>query len=390
MSFSDVHAGDPINAANVQQLIDALKGTTGKGVPLSPTAVNSSTAYALTVENVETTNSRALNVLKSDGSTLIKADGTGVTLGSPITLPASSINGSVLQNASVQNASLAVNVARANLLTNGGMEVWQRGAGPYTASGAYTADRWIAALAGTDSVSVTRVAAASGQPGQYAAQLAFTLGTGAGGSALYQQLQKTDEPVVGQPLGFAIWVTCSVAGAVAAYINSNGTGGSELQTANPAGASVLYVSYSVPTDATYVIVGVRLKASATVTVDNACLVFGSQPANFAPMHPADDLARCLRYYEVVGGNGTSDVMVRGYVGSAGEAVDASFRFQAQKAITPTMTKVGTWGTGNAGQPTLLFPTTGGFRLEIIATAANNDTYAFNNAVGTYVTAESNP
>ena len=53
MSFSDVRPGDPINASNVQQVIDALKGTAGKGVPLSPTAVNNATNYALTVENLD-------------------------------------------------------------------------------------------------------------------------------------------------------------------------------------------------------------------------------------------------------------------------------------------------------------------------------------------------
>ena len=30
------------------------------------------------------------------------------------------------------------------------------------------------------------------------------------------------------------------------------------------------------------------------------LVVGSQPADYVPLHPADDLARCLRYYEIVG------------------------------------------------------------------------------------------
>src|SRR5262245_43092534 len=40
-------------------------------------------------------------------------------------------------------------------LTNGGFEIWQRGAGPFTASGAYTADRWVLSIT-TGTASVTR------------------------------------------------------------------------------------------------------------------------------------------------------------------------------------------------------------------------------------------
>src|SRR5262245_60247482 len=44
---------------------------------------------------------------------------------------------------SVSNKMLASDTARANLLTNGGFEIWQRGNGPFTGTGTgYCADRW--------------------------------------------------------------------------------------------------------------------------------------------------------------------------------------------------------------------------------------------------------
>ena len=38
---------------------------------------------------------------------------------------------STIPNGSISNAQLGPDVARANLLTNGGFEIWQRGAGPF-------------------------------------------------------------------------------------------------------------------------------------------------------------------------------------------------------------------------------------------------------------------
>ena len=70
------------------------------------------------------------------------------------------VNGSIatadLADASVTNAKLAADTARANLLTNGGFEIWQRGNGPFTAAGAYHADRWTINIISSDTFSVSR------------------------------------------------------------------------------------------------------------------------------------------------------------------------------------------------------------------------------------------
>jgi hypothetical protein len=86
-TLNDVLAGSLAQAVQVQQIIDAMKGTTNKGVPVSYTSLNDPNNYALTVRNLDPTNSRALSVLKSDGTSLITADATGVKLAGPLVLP---------------------------------------------------------------------------------------------------------------------------------------------------------------------------------------------------------------------------------------------------------------------------------------------------------------
>src|SRR6516162_2782482 len=131
MPFARVNPGDLIQAQNLDQLVDSLNGVSGKGIPVAETSVNDATNYALSVQNLDATNSRALNVLKSDGTLLIRADVNGVSLGTPLNPTAGSIQGTALANGTVSNANLGPDVARANLLVNPGFEIWQRGAGPF-------------------------------------------------------------------------------------------------------------------------------------------------------------------------------------------------------------------------------------------------------------------
>lgn len=107
--LTDVLAGSLAQAVQVQQIIDALKGTPSKGVPVALTALNDASNYALTVRNNDATNSRALSVLKSDGTTLISADVTGVTLGSPLHIPVGSIGSNEITDGSVATVDLAAN-----------------------------------------------------------------------------------------------------------------------------------------------------------------------------------------------------------------------------------------------------------------------------------------
>jgi hypothetical protein len=384
MSFSDVRPGDPINASNVQQVIDALKGTAGKGVPLSPTAVNNASSYALTVENLEATNSRALNVLKSDGSTLIKADATGVTLGSPITAPAASINGTALQNASVTNAKLASDTARLNLLTNGGFEIWQRGAGPFTGFG-YTADRW--QNNGQTGTSVSRDTTNQDNSNTCMAVTTTAASTLGAPSQILNPLNDLTR-FKSLTFSFSVRLRTNVANAVRPFIYDGVTTTYGAYVAGDNAYHTASVTMTLAAGATVCQPGFNIEAAATTYVDNAMLVVGSQYADYAPLHPADDLARCLRYYELLGESQSGEIAFLGY-GTTGTNGGQTLGFKARKALTPTVTKNGTWVVTNCGQPAVLATGLGAIStyVTVTATGAYN---ANNNAAGATVSLESNP
>jgi hypothetical protein len=298
-SFVDPQNGDLATAEHVAQLVEDFQGL--RNIPISLSGINDAATYALTLKNAGT-GSRDLIAYAADGTTvLLQVDATGVTLGAPVNLPPGSISGTGLANGSVPNAALGPDVARANLLTNGGFEYWQRGTGPFVTNGLLSADRWVFALAGTDTLSVSRDTANVDTGSLACAACTFVLGTGAGVSGLTQGQKTTDGAQVrGRTVALSLRVKTSTAGAVRASIGSDGTGAvtvySSFHTGNGA-YQTLSVTATIPADATVVNSGVVFAASCTAYLDNASLVVGSQPANYVPLHPADDLARCLRYYQ---------------------------------------------------------------------------------------------
>src|SRR5262245_36652439 len=186
-----------------------------------------------------------------------------------------------------------------SLLVNGGLEVWQRGNGPFTTNGLMTADRWIVSLtAGT--VSVSRDSANADTGSLYCAAVAFTF---AGGTN--QRLQQALEDYAqlrGRTLTVAARVKASAASAVRVGLwdSVNGfrysgyhTGGGAYET--------LTVTAPIAAAATGVQVGLHLEASGTVYLDNTVLGVGSVVAPYAPLHPALELLRCQRYYAAMGG-----------------------------------------------------------------------------------------
>ena len=121
-TLNDVIAGSVQQAAQVQQVVDLLKGTPNKGVPVALTAVNDPLNYALSIQNDDPINARALSVLKADGSPLLTCDINGVTFGSgaAVNLPPNSVSTSQIVDGTIQNADLAAGVAAANVGTLGG------------------------------------------------------------------------------------------------------------------------------------------------------------------------------------------------------------------------------------------------------------------------------
>ena len=111
-------------------------------------------------------------------------------------------------NASITNAMLASDVARANLLTDGAFEIWQRGNGPFTTNGAYTADRWLISLGSGSTMSVARQG--SGNPDTlYAAALTYT--HGAAVSSLQQDFKGDDAVQLRKTLSLSMRVWANTA-----------------------------------------------------------------------------------------------------------------------------------------------------------------------------------
>jgi len=381
VSFSPVHPGDPMQAHQVQQIIDALSGTPGLGVPLSPTQVSDSVNYALSVENIDPTNSRALNVTKADGTTLIRADVNGVNLGN------TTISGTVAMPAgSITSAMLGPDVARQNLLVNGGFETWQRGNGPFTTS--YGPDRWVIGTAGTDTLSVAADTTHQDAGSNRCAACTFGLGSGAGGTSFYQYLSSAE-----WNLATTLSVSFRVRTSTANAVRIGGYNGSAYVWGayHPGdGAYHTLTQTWTVTTGTASYVAVNFVASCTAYIDNVCLVYGSGPANFYAAPPADELARAQRYYQTLGGGGTADLYFTGYASAGGQNNGGTLFYLSQKPVVPTVTKVGTWNVANCGQPVVYGIGQQSASMYATSTAVGNVAFYSAGSAAGYVTIEANP
>lgn len=253
-----------------------------------------------------------------------------------------------LANGSVTNAKLAADTARANLLVNGGFELWQRGGGPFAAG--YIADRWVIGTNGGDAFSVS----ASGNydtvnnGSALSAAVAFTLSGGAGGSVVQQKLEHTI--LRGKTLSFSIRIQTNVASAVrAAIYDGSAWQYSSFHTGNNAWQT-LTITATMQAAPTALYVAVFFAASGTHYLDNAMLVFGSVPADYVPLLSADDLARCLRYYQRWQPGASQDfALIQGVQAS----IFGSMALQGRMGGTPTCTttavtdfQIAIYGLGN--------------------------------------------
>src|SRR5215472_11240200 len=335
MAFAQVHPGDLIQSQNLNQIVNALNGTSGDGQPVLLVALNDPNNYALTVQNLDPTNCRGLLVLKNDGTTLLSAGCNGVTLGSPLTLPT---------DLQIPNANLGPDVARANVLVNPGLEVWQRGAGPFTGTvNAYCADRWFSSVSGTDTVSVSQNTPNADSPSSSScAAITYTRGTGPGLQFLQAINQNDTWALHNRPVALSIRVKTTTANAIRPAISPDG--GNTWTYGNYHSGSGNYETLTVTLTVTgNAFVGLYITASCTAYVDNASLVAGSQPANYVPLHPADDLARCKRYYQRWDSASNASMMYVGGMVYGANVFYVSVPTQAEMAVTPTITNSGPTG-----------------------------------------------
>jgi hypothetical protein len=236
------------------------------------------------------------------------------------------------------NQDLASDVARANLLVNGGFEIWQRGSA-FGANNQYAADRWLMFIQGTDAFSVSLDSTNVDIGSLHCAFLSFTLGTGGGLTRLQQEIKTVDgNQVAGKTVSFSIRAKTTLANSLRIGIGSDGTGGTTVYSPNYHTGNGIYqtlsVTYTVPANATNLVTSIFLSAGTAQAfyVDNAMLVIGQIPADYVPMHPADELARCQRYYQRIG----AGQMGVGYVNAASQVI-AQVPLKATMAIVPSTT-----------------------------------------------------
>lgn len=238
----------------------------------------------------------------------------------------------------------AVATARANLLVNPGFEVHQRG-GTVTADLAYAHDRWQLDLGGTSTCTVTDETATVDTGSGHALKAVYVHGSAV--SLIDQKLEDYAQ-LRGRTVAFAIRVRKGVASSARPYIDDSGAKTYGSTTSTTGGFETLTVTLAIGAGATSVRVGVELSASDTVYLDNAVLVVGTTAPAFVPLPPADDLGRCQRYYQAIGGLDANEYAAVGQCTSTTAAI-LLVRYPVDMALAPTVTvsAAGDWAVAAA-------------------------------------------
>lgn len=238
----------------------------------------------------------------------------------------------------ISNSRLAVDVQRANLLVNGGFEVWQRGTS-FNANGLTTADRWITQSSnGLAGIGVGRTPSTIGSHG-YSLLLGQNPVSGST-FILYQGLIEILPQLLGKTITFSAWVQESHPGAIKLGLVMSGSTSPDAYSGynSSSAAQRLSVTMTVPLDCT-ALYAKFIEDSANnvnVEINDATLVIGSVPGDYVPMHPADELARCMRYYERQGDSYGQTIGAGVCAGSPQGGYFVSI-YKEKKPVSPTIT-----------------------------------------------------
>lgn len=294
----------------------------------------------------------------------------------------------------VRNIALASDVGRANLLVNGGMEIWQRGSGPISADGAGCADGWFNQhAAGSGTHVVTQETSVVDGPGSSASLKAvYTAGASDATFGLRQGWTDIIKQIRGRTVTYSMRVYAP-AGKVRLGWYDGVTGGATRQysAANQSTNTWETVSVTMTPAATATSGEIEVEiipgSSFTYYVDNATLAVGSVAVAYTPLHPADEMTRCQRYFQKFGGYSAAFASNSGYAAAGGYA-GWWVLLPTNMVTTPSLTKVGTWALVNCNQPTMSQAGPDGFQMYVTATAAGNTNFYCQDAT-TYVTLEAN-
>lgn len=231
-----------------------------------------------------------------------------------------------------------------NLLVNPGFEVFQRG-GMITADLAYAHDRWQLDLAGSSTCTITDETTTVDTGSGHALKAVYVHNTA---SIIDQKLEDYLQ-LRGRTVTFAIRARKGVASSVYPYVNDSGSKTYGSTSTTTGAYETLSATLAIGSSATSVRVGVELRITDTVYLDNATLHVGSSAVAYTPLTAADDLARCLRYYQTWGGADVFEFVAAGQCYSTTRA-QCALPLQAPMGGAPTMTvsAAGDWALYAAG------------------------------------------
>jgi hypothetical protein len=286
-----------------------------------------------------------------------------------------------------------------NLLTNGGFENWQRGNGPFQTNGTFTADRWRADVgSGSVGFDIHPIGSTVGRglSAYVAANLSGTTPT----FHFSQPISANDfsSKFTARSVTFSAKVKSNVVNTACIYIEpvaASIPGGFTFYRSRfnllSAGVENLTVTAIIPGDATIFYVGLEIaNASAVAEIDDCTLVSGQMPGMFDPLPPADDLARCMRYFEVVIEGGNGSYTFGGY-NTAGAAIYTNIPLKVTKGGSSTITVNGTWNVVNSSAPTIPgYVSNRGFRTDQSIVATGYGYFQPGASPANFVTSEYNP
>lgn len=208
-----------------------------------------------------------------------------------------------------------------NLLVNGGFEVWQRGASfTNPAYASMTADRWWFirfGSGGTPSVNVNRdTGTETGVGGTYCMRVDIS-SVGSGSTLCYAgNSYGTDIPGIrGKTVSISARVKTTIAGKIRLFAGNGASSPTIVSSGFHTGSGNWEtLSVTVAVDAvggTSVETWVGFSSDVTLVtgtyyIDNVMAVVSTSPVDFVPTHPADEMTRCLRYYQFGGGGNSLD------------------------------------------------------------------------------------
>jgi hypothetical protein len=295
---------------------------------------------------------------------------------------------------------------------NGGFDIWQRGAGPFTPAAStvtYGCDQWWSVRAGVTNFSVSQQA---GTLGHYAFKLQRTAAdaslvaiscghtiesskcyTAAGKTCTYSFSVKAGANFSGSNLAVAVHTGTGVDQGSAAQSAGTWTGwAATLNTTQAITTTLTRYSFSVAIPAGTKEIGLFFSwvptgtagADDSITLEEVQFEVGSL-TSFEDVDTAVEVVKCQRYYERVGANGADSIYFAGYQ-VIGFLVGCPLKWLVQKRAIPAIAIVGSFTLTNCPQPSIANADVDG--CAIFTTASATGAWSFYNAAGCFITVNS--